>query len=504
VANFWEIAWVAGDDPGDGTDGAWLDRRKNWRNHFPAVPEPGDKCRLMGHWQELSGFERIGGQNAQQVFWETLADQAKVGAHDLRAGERLCAIALIKRLFPRLDNIEAVIGWRPGGKDLNVVHWPSTSYVAALPWLKELADEKHATARASYAKAASNNLEAGHMGETETRLYGFPDGSLFDLDGHLLHEDGLRAWLGEGLKNEQARGAMLAAMKELHKATDTPPAREFYALLLMDGDRIGEQLQRDGDTVKKGLAAFTNRVGDYFSPGNDAMGALVYAGGDDVLAMLPVDTAIGAAYELRALYGQAFGGDAAFTLSGAIVFAHYKVPLRRVMEAAHHYLDDIAKKRNGRDSLALAALKPGGVSCEWVSCWKGDKQEPGQSLVQMARDMRDDPEFAAGFFHSLRDRYAPLFDDLDLSQEQRGFPAQFGDPDLMESLVRAEYVRGGIKGADAVAAVERLMDIAQPLVRKNGNIERSARFSFDAGLMVRFLSQQILSAPQQQHAEDTP
>lgn len=45
VGNFWEIAWVVGPDPGDGSDGAWLERRKNWRSHWPAEPEGGDKCR---------------------------------------------------------------------------------------------------------------------------------------------------------------------------------------------------------------------------------------------------------------------------------------------------------------------------------------------------------------------------------------------------------------------------------------------------------------------------
>ncbi len=487
VAGFWEIAWVMGDDPGDGSDGAWLERRKNWRNHWPATPEAGDKCRMMGYWQEVSGHSRLGGRARQEDFWKAL--QERVGLLNLRDDERLCAIALIKRLFPLLDNIEAVIGFRPGAGNFSVKNWPSTSYIAALPWLKELAGDAHKEARENYAKAAAENLGKGYMGETETRLYGLPETGLFNFDGYLLHEDGIRAWPEDGLKEGGAREALLGALQDLRKASSTAAPSEFYALLVMDGDRIGARLREDEGKVRKGLADFTRRVVEYFSPGNAAQGALVYAGGDDVLAMLPVDSAIAAAHELRGEYGAAFGEDAHFTLSAAIVFAHYKVPLRRVMEEAHRQLDDTAKKANGRDSLALAVLKPGGVACEWASCWKGDGAEPGRDLNDLARAMARDPEFSAGFFHALREHYAPLFDDLAGAEAVRAFPARMGDPGLMEALVRAEYARSGKAGKDADVA--RLMRISQPLTGADGTRRRAERFSFDAGLMVRFLAGQI-------------
>ena len=56
VAHFWDIAWVMGPEPADRSDGAWLDRRKNWRSHYPDVEEGGDHCQLMGFYQEISGW----------------------------------------------------------------------------------------------------------------------------------------------------------------------------------------------------------------------------------------------------------------------------------------------------------------------------------------------------------------------------------------------------------------------------------------------------------------
>lgn len=495
VKQFWEIAWVVGDEPKDGSDSAWLDRRKNWRNHWAKEPEAGDKCRLMGNLQEISGFERLHDAEKQQKFWKAITDQSSVGPLNLREDERLCAIALVKRLFPLLDIIENVIGFRPGGKEFQVVHWPSTSYVAALPWLKVLTSDEHKPARQDYASKAKEHLESGYKGETETRIYGLPKEDFFRLDGHLLHEDGIQTWPEDAFKAETSPKEMAAAWSTLKKVTRLPAPTKFYAMLLMDGDRIGAQLQLDADAVKKGLGKFAGMVTSYFSSGNTQMGNLIYAGGDDVLAVLPVDTAIDAAYDIRDLYDKAFGQATAinqeFTLSGAIVFAHYKVPLRQVMDEAHRQLDDVAKDQNGRNSLSIGVRKPGGMACEWVSCWQLDDDAPGKVLVQLARTMQDAPEYSAGFFHNLRDRYAPLFDDIAPPGETRGFPAQFGEPELMKYLVLAEYARqGGMEKKDAEAATSKFMGIAQALVRdRNGQVSTAPRFSFDAGLVLRFLSQ---------------
>ena len=36
---------------------------------------------------------------------------------------------------------------------------------------------------------------------------------------------------------------------------------------------------------------------------------------------------------------------------------------------ARRLLDEIAKDRNGRDSLAAAVVKPGGPYCDWATTW---------------------------------------------------------------------------------------------------------------------------------------
>lgn len=156
IATFWEISYVL--TPPGVEDGSALDSRKNWRSHQPPSEEAGDHCRIMGDWQELSGWVRSRSaldREAQDKFWQELREGIdrslygkvkQLGTLELRRNERLCAISLIKRLFPVLPEarIVAALGFVP---DRPVVYadsdrryarirkWPSTAYMAAIPWL---------------------------------------------------------------------------------------------------------------------------------------------------------------------------------------------------------------------------------------------------------------------------------------------------------------------------------------------------------------------------------
>ncbi|MGH8497840.1 MAG: type III-B CRISPR-associated protein Cas10/Cmr2 [Methylococcales bacterium] len=100
VQNFWEYSWVLGEHPPDRTDLLWLDARKNWRMPAGTAQEGGDHCTVMHAWQELSGWVRACEPGKQNKFWTEI--RKKVGRLDLRPDERLCAIAFVKRMLPKL------------------------------------------------------------------------------------------------------------------------------------------------------------------------------------------------------------------------------------------------------------------------------------------------------------------------------------------------------------------------------------------------------------------
>lgn len=170
VRNFWEISWVKG--PDDGIDGEWLEHRKTWRNHRPPdEAQGGDHCTLMGDWQEISGYVRARDRADQDTFWsefrecefrDSIGDRnGKKLLLDIVEGERLCAIALIKRLFPRLPReTREVFGWDPCGDGGG--NWPSTGHIAAAHWIKR-AHEKEKEACRAYGRHIRNTFHPIHF-----------------------------------------------------------------------------------------------------------------------------------------------------------------------------------------------------------------------------------------------------------------------------------------------------------------------------------------------------
>lgn len=551
TTSFWEMAWAIGEE--DDEDGAWLDMRKNWRRLNPKREETGDLCRVMGNWQELSGVERFsdGARERQREFWNSVRETAKVSPLDLPDGEYLCALALIKRLFPvhlqhtggeRHEDgprFPGAIPWRPGGSTLNIRHWPSTSYVAAVPWLKLAAGDRLTDdQRSRLYDTAKEVLEdktalkpdgspdpQKFMGETATKLFDLPRQGLFKLDGHLLHDIGIVSFVKERFADEESNAAETARSKLLAALNATAKAigeggkpifpSGFYAILRMDGDGIGKLLGTYETEIKEGLAGFTGKVRDYFDPAsgkkNPSLGALVYAGGDDVLAVLPVDTAIAAARDIRDLYGEAFKvackNDEAkavkFTLSASIVYSHFKSPLTAALRLSTEMLDEVAKAGNGRNSIAICIAKAGGLAAEWVSVFGEEANSNSDAALQiedaaqygLPRTGKSDPLLSGGFFHGLRDRYLAILpgDTAGMRGNIKTDALLQDDGQLLKALIGADLRRQfGInvyKDIDDAKAVDAVYRILRPDRReKDGNPKPQKSVAFDGGLIVRFLA----------------
>ena len=167
-------------------------------------------------------------------------------------------------------------------------------------------------------------------------------------------------------------------------------------MLLADGDRLGKLLgELGGQSVGQALATFTQGVPEIV---REHDGETIYAGGDDVLAMLPVPDALSCAGSLWDSYvsafSEAFAGSETYaspsaTLSAALVFAHVRLPLGAVIGEAHRLLDEVAKDGNGRNSLAVGVLKPGGPNCQWTTTWtRPQPNGNASSAVELLDDLK--------------------------------------------------------------------------------------------------------------------
>lgn len=478
VSGFWEVAWTSGSAE---AGGGLLARRKHWRSQW-LPQEPGDKCTLMPDFQELSGVVRASGRAAreqQDAFWDRL--RRDVGSLDLRSDERLCAIALVKRLFPKVA--QAAIGW-----ELDVSRWPSTACMAAVPWLRQVsvAAPQQAEAFAALLRTTAPR-EAVSVSRRAIPALAHLRSPLAGCDANYFQAaflaDPRRCPLG-GDASPQHRKALIALLKELQDARaaegGSPGAAPvFYALLLADGDRLGQLVgSLGGQAVGSALAAFTAAAPSIVE---DHDGVTVYAGGDDVLAMLPVSTALACASALADCYAASFQqqtNDAQASLSAAVVFAHVRLPLGAVLSEAHRLLDDVAKARNGRNSLAVAVLKRGGCNSLWATTWR----RPGAcaaaasapplatqllaDLVGLLQQRLSQPGLSSALLYRLRDTLSLLCNWP--QWEPGGWGAVPAGLDL-GAFVRADLINSlmdqGLAEADARPLSQQLAGQLLPLLQ---------------------------------------
>ncbi|MFW6106647.1 MAG: type III-B CRISPR-associated protein Cas10/Cmr2 [bacterium] len=511
VENFWELSWVIGEPDGDShTIGPLAAMRKNFRN-VPVPHEPGTKCSLMATLQEISGHFGKGSGRTRDSFWQALRQQRGIKGLNLTESERLCAVALIKRLFPLPHIINQAIG-NDISEELRKASWPSTAFMSARPWLTGLSDNALAVAR-KFAEAA---LDA-RFEKTEHDAASRAGLNWAEVDGPVWFRSTLQTAIRGGEDgrdlNHDRLPELLKQQRELHELANGPPV-PYYALLLMDGDSVGELVRQLGNprSLSDCLGRFAGQVDEVVSRGG---GRTVYAGGDDVLALLPAKDAFATAETLCDQYRKAFPDEVkrdSATISAAIVYAHWRYPLRQVLRTAHELLDDVAKDRTGRDSVALGIVLGSGLNTVWSVPWSVIRgQEQGTTplltlLENFGSDVRDEKaEFNASYLYFLRERFGRLF------HETRDEPGQYrkldsdADASLLRDLAHAEYRRRMSKDekantpkADTEAAVDRLMSISRRWQRTKSGVAQSPpfaiesdprTFSFDGWQVARFLRQ---------------
>ncbi|MGH8500270.1 MAG: type III-B CRISPR-associated protein Cas10/Cmr2 [Methylococcales bacterium] len=328
-------------------------------------------------------------------------------------------------------NNEHVFGW-----ELDSRNWPSTAYMAAVPWIKEAWDSDQGGA-GKLTDLAYKHFHEGARGERDTQIASLigVDMRFRGLDGNTFHLPALANKNTTPLNDENGREELKSTLKALQHKTGHS-ASPFYALLLMDGDGLGSMLHAHPEkSISKSLATFTDQVGEIVSQHN---GVTVYAGGDDVLAMLPLPDAIAAACRLELCFREAFlmhGIQA--SISAAIVYAYFKQPLQAMLSEARHQLDDVAKDGNGRASLAIAVLQGAGKNIEWVSTWCVNGNAPPLRVQASANRFKNERQFSTRFFYGLGNLFGLMPEDI----ERAGSGFDMGlDETQMHDWMVAEYL----------------------------------------------------------------
>jgi len=342
----WEIYWAASSLEGRSYRDAYdeasraLDAIKRSRTFIP-TEEFDFKDSLSGKREALHTAK----QDAKS-YWTAISCSPRITASKLRPNgrERLDAIGAIKRF----------------GEISEKQYFNSTSTVAASYFLKD-------------ARPYLMNYRQKIEKVLGRYLYKVPnDDPVWPYDGDLLFIEALKEdRLADSYGNiaeprllPEARGAL----SDIYTRVGSPPS-PYYAIILLDGDNMGEQIKRclDQSDPEESHKAFSQKLSHFSEHVRSSMvpGTLIYSGGDDVMALVPLVDALPMAQKLANDFKIITEGS---TASAGIAIAHHLYPLYAALEAAHQAERD-AKKVQDKAAVCVYVLKRSGEQSNIRSSW---------------------------------------------------------------------------------------------------------------------------------------
>ncbi len=388
-----DIYWIITQRAPEQKYGAWLqytqnvfDARKRLRN-FSAQNEPGEKSTVSGEREVLRGSGRS--RSDVKAFWRDLSFKSRLSAKDIdRTGaERLDAIDTIKR-FAELSETQA---------------FPSTSSIATASFVQQLLSNVDPATIQDWLDVTSLPALQEMKPEAIPFLAAYVDREgnadkqrkmreILQRDGDCFFEETFTAYrlqkdyaIPDKSSDETSQAKQLAragkkALAKLFEETTKqgiPRPTPYYALVQIDGDNMGTFIggvdePHDHTTISKALSDFSReRVPAIVE--QEHPGRLVYAGGDDVLALTPIEGVLELSHNLQKEFGETLtkvAGDRKdlISASAGIAIAHHYTPLNLVLQAARD-AEKLAKEHYGRNALVVTIIRRSGgqtrVGCRW-------------------------------------------------------------------------------------------------------------------------------------------
>lgn len=276
-------------------------------------------------------------------------------------------------------------------QDESTSNFPSTSHMAAIPFLQRLSHLNNEEEVKKSWDAYINQIKAIpglHVEYISQKYGGVASPIIGTCDGSMLFEERLVDMVDTG-QNKTEIAKKLKPVKEklqeffseIDKQIGQAHPNPYYAILLADGDRMGkvidneaEQGEKQHQALSKALNTFAGSVHGIVE--EKYQGALVYAGGDDVLALMPLHTVLQCAKELADNFRKELNefkddnGESP-TLSAGIVIVHHLYSLQDALRLARE-AEDRAKKvpgHPGKDALAITISKRSGDDYTIADKW---------------------------------------------------------------------------------------------------------------------------------------
>ncbi|HDQ13636.1 MAG TPA: type III-B CRISPR-associated protein Cas10/Cmr2 [Sediminispirochaeta sp.] len=426
---------------------------KKMQRSIRRKPEPGEKCSQCGEFEVLHARAHGSGESVEKYresindFWDRFRSSGEF-VSDFSDKERLCSVCALKRIIYRALKADRAGQHILRDSFLEKENYPSTTFLALYDFFRR-----------------NNISDVEEKKKISQELF---EGDTDSLQGY----------------------------------QEQPGERDkYYAILLMDGDRMGKLV--NGETIsanRKSImhpqiierlqnesffapyhegweqlfelrggrrflspavhAAISESLGDFSLYGvkpiiHKYSGTLIYAGGDDVCAVLPVSRVLPAAREIAAYYTSTFrlikkengsyssevierewtpepdklsvnlGTGKDISISAGILVCHHKEALKDMIFRAHALLDKKAKKEGDRNACAIELRKRSGGSRYFVRKFDAvEKWEAFETISKaVERGSEDIAERVSGSLiyrlESFREGFEAILHSRTLSQSER-------------------------------------------------------------------------------------
>ena len=412
IKNFFQLYWVVSSRSNASYQdwyaqtGARLASVKNCRA-FYQVSESGRKCSLCGDREIFHD-----GATDPMSWWRQFAQRS---AKYCRQGEALCMVCLTKRL--------ATDYFGEKYSEIKQLSFPSTSEISTADFKLQLTKDETYTEFVNAVKELRNDND----NQIEVTVNPVPKlqeiQESWNVDGDWLFEESfspqnLERYYGI---SEEARMQQRENIKrcndlrrDLVNKVGFEPSR-YYAVIALDGDGMGQTISQAPDSeahteISSKLNEYTTEVRQIVE--KNYLGKLIYAGGDDVLALVNLADLFEILCKLRSKFPNLNSSEkSASTASAGVCIAHCKVPLGDVLERARA-MERAAKSVDGKDALGMALLKHSGNISQTVFKWKyPDADDKGIDTITVSQNLIGlikTGEVSKKFMYNFRDVFARL------------------------------------------------------------------------------------------------
>ncbi|MBI5591681.1 MAG: type III-B CRISPR-associated protein Cas10/Cmr2 [Deltaproteobacteria bacterium] len=304
----------------------------------------------------------------------------------LKRNEHLDALGIVKRLGPYSEPHRS---YRP--------HFDSFSETAIQPYIEGLKvsiSKGHISIPINLDRISKMAALAPHSEYlNEGRTFQGSGGVASPLPDDFFLMSRLEEWMRD---HELVRNNDWLRLKKeisglLYRQTCEP--QPYVALMVGDGDHMGKTIDhlKDIDSHRdfsKSLARFAANVGNVVANHD---GRLIYSGGDDVMAYLPLHRLLPCAVAVNTCFNQnvtlacqQLGSLELPTFSMGIAIVHHLMPLHDALALARQ-AETHAKNEGGRNALAIIQAKRSGspttIAGKWVH--QGSLRDFPTRLVEM-------------------------------------------------------------------------------------------------------------------------